>query len=278
MSDEIDDPEQEQHPEQMQARQHGAEGEPRIELESEAVRARLRSRLGRLALVVAVVAVVLAVVALTAGGQGSPPKPGSGQASATEQKVSALLAGIPQSANTLGQPAAPVTLEWYGDLECPYCREFTLGALPSLIQRWVRDGQLKIEYLSMETATREPKVFQTQQVAALAAGMQNKMWNFIETFYHEQGEEDSGYVTERYLQGLASQVPGLNMALWREDRFDPALAAQVRVERNAAIRARFRGTPTFLIGRSDGRLYPLESHSLVKPRFYNKVIELLLRV
>ena len=72
----------------------------------------------------------------------------------------------------------------------------------------MRTGKLKIEYHSLETATREPEVFKTQQVAALAAGKQNKAWDFIETFYHEQGEEDSGYVTEKYLQGIASQVPG----------------------------------------------------------------------
>ena len=108
----------------------------------------------------------------------------------------------------LGNPNAPVTLQYFGDLECPICKDFTLGALPPIIQKWVRTGKVKIEYRSLETATREPEVFKTQQVAALAAGKQNKMWNYLETFYHEQGEEGSGYVTESYLQGLAQQVPG----------------------------------------------------------------------
>ncbi len=118
-------------------------------------------------------------------------------------------------------------MQYFGDLECPICKKFTLGALPTIIQKWVRTGKLKIEYRSLETATREPEVFKTQQVAALAAGKQNKMWNFIETFYHEQGEEDSGYVTESYLQNIASQVPGLNLAQWTSDRSNPELANQV---------------------------------------------------
>ena len=54
------------------------------------------------------------------------------------------------------------------------------------------------------------------------------MWNFIETFYHEQGEEDTGYVTEKYLQGLAQQVPGLNLAKWTSDRSNHALASPGR--------------------------------------------------
>jgi protein-disulfide isomerase len=236
-----------------------------------------RKRLRRLAIVVVVAVVVLALVVVTAGGGSSPPKPGSPQATTTASAVGALLASIPQRGNTLGQPTAPVTLRWYGDLECPFCKEFTLGALPSIIRRWVRGGQLKIEYLSMETATREPKVFQAQQVAALAAGLQDKMWNFIETFYHEQGEEDSGYVNERYLRGIASQIPGLNVALWSEDRYDPELATQVSAERQAARRARYRGTPTFLIGTSVGTLTKFELGTLTDPSALDQAIEYLLR-
>jgi protein-disulfide isomerase len=235
-----------------------------------------RARLRRLALVAAIVVAAIAVVAVTTGIGSTPPKPGSRQARTTAHAIGALLAGIPQHDNVLGQPTAPVTIEWYGDLECPFCRRFTLGALPSIISRWVRGGQLRIEYLSMETATREPKVFQTQQTAALAAGLQNKMWNFIEIFYHEQGEEDSGYVTEQYLRGLASQIPALNMALWSEDRDDPVLAGQVAAERQAAIKAHYIGTPTFLIGHTSGRMYGFKPRSLSDPGAFGDDIEFLL--
>jgi len=140
-------------------------------------------------------------------------------------EVVSLLAGIPQSGNTLGNPRAPVTLQYFGDLECPFCRKFTLTVLPSIIRHWVRGGSLKIQYRSEQSATTQPAVFKFQQLAALAAGQQNKMWDFIELFYHEQGKEDSGYVTENYLQGLAQQVPGLNLIAWTAARDDPELAS-----------------------------------------------------
>jgi protein-disulfide isomerase len=259
----------------------GADGGPASSLETarkpEPPHGVRRTRLRRLAIVVAAVAAALAVIVVTAGGGSSPPRPGGPHAITTARAVSALLAGVPQRANTLGQPAARVTLRWYGDLECPFCKEFALGALPSIVRRWVRGGQLKIEYLSLETATREPKVFQAQQVAALAAGTQDKMWNFIETFYREQGEESSGYVTERYLRGIAGQIPGLNVALWSEDRHDPRLAAQVLAEGLAATRARFSGTPTFLIGVSGTTLKRFRPGTLTDPRPYEEAIEYLLR-
>src|SRR5271156_809723 len=37
----------------------------------------------------------------------------------TESQVTALLSGIPQRGTVLGDPRAPVTLTYFGDLECP---------------------------------------------------------------------------------------------------------------------------------------------------------------
>jgi protein-disulfide isomerase len=236
-----------------------------------------RTRLAQLGVATAaVIATIVAVIVATSASGSAPPKPRSAQAATIEQQITVLLAGIPQHANVLGRPTAPVTLEWFGDLECPICKEFALGALPSIIDKWVRGGQLMIRYRSMETATREPATFETQQVAALAAGMQDRMWNYLETFYHEQGEEDSGYVNEHYLQGLASQIPGLNLALWTEDRDDPQLASQVVADRQAAKNAHYRGTPTFLLGKSNGPTAAFNPASLTDPTQYGEAIEQLL--
>ena len=91
------------------------------------------------------------------------------------------------------------------------------------------------------------------------------MWDFIELFYHEQGEEDSGYVTEKYLQDLAQQVPGLNLTQWTSDRNDPALASEVTADVEAANNAGFTGTPSFLIGKTGGTLHPSSRAPSAKP-------------
>jgi len=241
--------------------------------EAEAAGAAKRKRLTQLGIVAAVVIVAIVVVLIATGGSGKSKPVTQAVKNKTTTEVSQLLADIPQSGNTLGDPNAPVTLQYFGDLECPICREFTLGALPALIQTWVRTGKVKIEYHSLETATREAEVFKTQQVAALAAGKQNKMWHFIETFYHEQGEEDSGYVTEKYIQGIASQVPGLNLSQWTADRSNPTLASEVTSDAQAANNAGFTGTPSFLIGKTGGPKTKLEYASLTDPTSFNEAIE-----
>ena len=174
--------------------------------------------------------------------------------SSTDGRINALLADIPQSANALGEPAAPVTLEYFGDLECPFCRDFSLDVLPSIIQRWVRSGKLRIEYRALQTATRERDVFVAQQVAALAAGEQEKAWHFVETFYAEQGEEGSGYVTETYLEGIASQIPHLDLPRWATERKDPELPRKIASDAEAAADAGLTGTPWFLLGASGGAM------------------------
>ncbi len=243
--------------------------------EASAAEASQRKRLFQLGGVAAVVVIIIAIilVATGSGGSKSAPAPTSPAAKTAETSVNSLLQGIPQSGITLGNPNAPVTLQYFGDLECPICKEFTLGALGPLIQKYVRTGKVKIEYRSMQTATRERETFQTQQVAALAAGKQNLMWHFIELFYHEQGEEDTGYVTESYLQGLAAQVPGLNLSDWSSARNEPAYANQVISDAQAANKVGFTGTPSFLIGKTGEPTQKLEYASLTDPASFEAAIE-----
>jgi protein-disulfide isomerase len=202
---------------------------------------------------------------------------GGGRHLATIDAVRRLLHGIPQAGNALGSARAPVTLQVFGDLECPICRELALGALDGLIRGDVRARKLRIEYRSLETATRERTTFIEQQVAALAAGRQGKMWYFVDLFYREQGQEDSGYVTNAYLQAIARQVPGLNFSAWEAAREDPLLLGEVANDEQAASRHRFEGTPAFLIGKSRGHMEKLENPNLEEPSSFEAAIDRLLR-
>ena len=256
-------------------RREQAREERRAAEQAQAQQASQRKRLYQLGGVAVVVVVVIAVILVATGSGGSKnaPAPKSAAAKAASTAVIALLQGIPESANALGKPNAPVTVQYFGDLECPFCKQFTLTSLPSVIQKDVRTGKARLEYRSMETATREKEIFQTQQVAALAAGKQNRMWYFVELFYHEQGEEDSGYVTESYLQGLAAQVPGLNLSEWTAARNDPAYSNEVISDAQAANQAGFTGTPSFLIGKTGSTLQKFEDSDLTNPATMEAQIE-----
>ena len=200
------------------------------------------------------VAVVAVAIAVSSGGGGSTGlKSGNGEATLTAQ-VRQLLDGIPQSGATLGNPTAPVTLTYYSDLQCPVCAEFALtSGFPELVARDVRAGKVKIVYSAFETATRDPQTFQAQQVAALAAGRQNYLWDYVELFYRQQGIEGTSYVTETYLDGLAKQVLPMNLEAWRAARNDSSLIAELQLDRQTATTAGIQGTPTLIFQGSRGK-------------------------
>jgi protein-disulfide isomerase len=201
------------------------------------------------------VAVVVLVVGIVISSQGGATLKTGTQAEQTVSQVQRLLAGIPQSGARLGNPQAPVTLIYYGDLQCSACRDFSVDAgLSDLIANDVRGGRVQVVYRGFETATRDPHTFQTQQVAALAAGQQNHFWDFTELFYRQQGAEGTGYVTNGYLAGLAGQIPGLDMNRWDTARNAPALASQVASEEQAATAAGVQGTPTLVFHGPKGSL------------------------
>jgi protein-disulfide isomerase len=194
-------------------------------------------------LVGVVVVAVLIVLAASAGATSNK------DTSQTVAAVKSLLRGIPQERERLGKRDAPVTLRIFGDLECPACRYLTLNILPTLIKEFVRPGELKLEYHSFESYTLEQAVFEKQQIAALAAGQQNKMWYYIELFYHEPASErTTNWANESYLDGLARQVPGLNLAKWMAALFQTSLADQVGSDAVIGTRFGWQSTPDFLLG------------------------------
>jgi protein-disulfide isomerase len=210
-------------------------------------------------IVVGAVIVVAALILISTSGGG---KKETGlqigtKANATITSVNQMFAGIPQAGNRLGQPNAPVTMTYYGDYECPVCQAFTLsGGFPQLVANDVRSGKVKVIYKSFCTATCNGpglSVFNTQQVAGLAAGKQNLFWQYTELFYREQGAEGSGYVNEAYLTGLAKQIPALNLSAWQTARNDPNLLAQVNSDQNSARQIGVSGTPTLIFSGPKGQ-------------------------
>jgi|SRR5579884_428330 len=221
-------------------------------------RARRLQTLGGV-VIIAVLIVGILIAISSSGGSSSPLVTGA-SARQTADTITSELAGIPQSGNTLGSPSAKVTVTEFGDLECPVCKSFALNAENSLIKNEVRTGTVRLVYRSLETATGnspDPSVFGPQQAAGIAAGLQNHEWDYVLLFYHLQGDEGTGYVTDAYLNGLAKLIPGLNYGKWLSDRSSSALSAQVNADEQAAASKGYNSTPTILVSGPKGQAQPI---------------------
>jgi protein-disulfide isomerase len=166
---------------------------------------------------------------------------------------------VAQDGVYLGNADAPATLIEFADLQCPFCAEFATGELPGVIDSYVRDGRLRLELRLL--AFLGPDSERARQVAH-AAAMQDRMWDFTERFFRDQGPENSGYATDGFLQQLARQTPGLDVDQLSSDLGSQEAEALSRQAERLARRLQVEGTPAFYLVRDGGRPEPIEIDAL----------------
>jgi len=223
------------------------------------------------------VAVLIVIVATSGGASVAESKSFPPSQERAIKRTEALLAGIPQHGAALGHPLAPVTLQLFGDLQCAEVRQVMLGAIPVLIRHWVRDGKLRIVYRSIQSDTHETAEFLHQQIAALAAGQEGKMWTFIDLFYREQQPVFTNYADDAFLEGIAEQA-GVELRSWSEEREAEGWARRIDADELLASSKGFTLglTPWFLIGPTGGEARPLLHVAFGESKVFDEAIKDLL--
>lgn len=191
------------------------------------------------------------------------------------RRTEALLAGIPQHGVVLGNPKAPVTLQFFSDLQSVNSRRVMLGSLSSVIDYWVRRGYLRIVYRSTKSETPKRAEFRNQQIAALAAGRQDRMWNYVDLFYRKQGPKLSRYADEGFLEEIAA-LAGVSPRRWARDRESPAWAGKIKADEALAKATLMETTPSFLIGPTGGKSEPLRHFLYDQPGVFDAAMSVLL--
>ena len=216
---------------------------------------------------VALAAVVVLVLVLVSsggdnggsGGTTSGSGASKGGAVAGRAEALALFDGVPQNGTALGAPAAPVTVYEFADLQCPFCRDVALETLPDVIRKHVRAGKVRIVY--QDLAFLGPDSVKAGRAAA-AAGEQDRLWQFAHLMYANQGEENSGWVTDALLERVWSAIPGLDVERAKRAAAAGAGTADLAQARRLARRYGIDGTPSFVAGRTGGTLEPVDPADL----------------
>jgi protein-disulfide isomerase len=241
---------------QQQKEQARAEREARERAQARAEQR--RRQLLRIGSVVGLAAAVVAVLVLASQGSKDKPNASSGATVAGVDDARAMLRGVPQHGTSLGDPKAPVVLTEFADLQCPFCRDYTLDVLPQIIARYVRSGRLRLELRLRRFIGADSDVAAR---AAQAAATRDRMWNFVDLFYRNQGQENSGYVTRAFLSRLATAA-GLAPKLVLDGSTAASFEKPVQVAEAEAQAAGQTSTPAFLIGPKAGQGKALNVASL----------------
>jgi protein-disulfide isomerase len=187
---------------------------------------------------------------------------GSSDSSATPARAasvgaSGVFTGIPQHKATLGRPTAPVTLVEYADLQCPYCGLWARQQLPSIVDQLVRSGRLQIRFHGLAFVGPDS---QTALAGAIAAGRQNRLWDFVDLMYQSQGTENAGWV-DPVLDDTASAAR-LDKDRWTSDRRSGSVLDEIDQVSAGAAAAGVRSTPSFALSRTGEPPKLLDTHDL----------------
>ena len=231
--------------------------EERRRLEAEQADAERRKRLIQYGAAAFFTAVVVVGVLIVVSQSGSDT--GGDTTIEGADRIDAELAGLPQDGITLGDPKASVTITEYGDLQCPVCAAFADQVMPDLISNEIEPGNASIEFKNFNIIGPDSE---DAAKAALAASKQGRYWQFIDLFYANQGAENSGYVTDAFLEAVAEGAgvadsrpvqrrprrPGPRRAAGRR----PGRGREPRAQRHPVVRGRRpRGHED--AGRADAR-------------------------
>lgn len=208
--------------------------------------------------VIALIAVIVVlVVVLTGGGSSNNTAfkdlpavgscatglPGCGD-------VAALYKGIPQQGNVLGKPSAPVTMVEYIDLQCPFCQQFETTVFPNILSKYVRTGKVKVEVRTLDFIGPDSS---RGRNAMIAAGKQNKAFNFAELMYFNQKTENTGWLNDAMVGQVAASIPGLKVQQLLSDRNSGAVKSTAREYDRQQAADQVTGTPTLFVGKSGAK-------------------------
>ncbi len=159
------------------------------------------------------------------------------------------------SANTTGDPNAPVKLVEFSDYQCPYCKKFWQETEPQIIDAYVKTGKVQFTFRSGGNWVSDNIDSQTggtntesedAAMAAYCAGDQNKFWNMHDLLFTNVIGENAGSYTPRRLQAMAQSI-GLDMNAFNACISSNKYKSQTRKDFQDAMAANIDGTPFFLV-------------------------------
>lgn len=174
-----------------------------------------------------------------------------------------LMGGIQQEGQFLGDSDSEVTVEVFNDVQCERCAEWQQDTINPLIEPYVRDGDVKLQFRHFSLGDRNTQV---GAYAATSAGIQDRQWQYIEIFMANLDELKAGVVSEDYLAGVANAVLELDFEKWKEDFDDPSVAKTVEADGDLATERRFPGEPAVVVTG------PLRSRELIESPSQEEIV------
>lgn len=149
----------------------------------------------------------------------------------------------------LGDARAPVTINEWGDYQCPFCGKFFSDTEPQIREQYIKTGKVQMVY--RDFAFLGPESVAASN-AAWCAGEQGKFWAYHDRLFDAEiadGRENNGNLKEELFTSLAGELKLDQTAFGaciKEERYK----AQVEQDYADGVAAGVRGTPATFVNKT----------------------------
>lgn len=161
----------------------------------------------------------------------------------------------------IGKADAPVTIAYWSDYQCPFCKAVEVGGIPQipltppipiLIKDYVETGKVKIVFKDF------PFLGEDSQAAAL---YEHAIWHLYpdkfyswreEMFKAQDDEGDQGFGDAASIDALIAKIPGLDVSAIKADieANKAQYEAQINADKEEGAKFGINGTPGFITGKT----------------------------
>ena len=196
--------------------------------------------------VIVALGVVLAIVIATGGGGGSS----SAQVERLEEHSASLPLDMVEGTK-VGRDDAPVKVTVFADFQCPHCLNFTADQEGEVVERFVKSGDMQLEYRHLSILGSESV---DAALASQCAADQDKFWQYHNKLFLVQAEANQSSVPrhnvgrysadnlKKYASELGLDTGAFNTCFDTQAHLD-TISNDERTARSFGI----SGTPGFLV-------------------------------
>lgn len=150
---------------------------------------------------IVIAGIIIAGAVLYENSSGSAPVQAGAQPSVAVDASKVKTDGDP----IVGNANAPVTIAYWFDYQCPFCKQNELQSMPQLMKDYVDTGKVKIvfkdfSFLGADSDTLGHAARAVWEVAP------DKFYAWHAAIYAAQGEENSGWATTAEIQKITASV------------------------------------------------------------------------
>lgn len=160
----------------------------------------------------------------------------------------------------IGQASAPVTLAFWSDFQCPYCKAYEVGgvagistpaALPDIIKNYVNTGKVKVVFKDFAFLGND-SMTAAEYGRAIWALYPSQYFAWRTAMYTAQDAEgDQGFGDAASIDTLTATISGIDVAKVKANiaANKAAYDASIDADKTEATTMGINATPSFIVGK-----------------------------